>query len=498
MRRARRWWSRAGATALSAFVAFGVVGTVPAPLVGSRPASAAVQKLIPIREMQWYLDALQIPDAHKISKGAGVVVAVIDNGVEASHRDLVGQILPGHGFGSLAGTDGRQDKDKVGHGTRMAGIIAAKGGGPDHALGIAPEAKILPVNIGLPNVSAAAIHDAIHWAVDNGATVISMSFGSAEGGSANYRGPETEAVKYALDHNVVVVAASGNTDNPDAPGAPDDVDTPADIPGVVAVAAVNQNAEHLNTSIYGPEVVLAAPGEQIASPAPLALAESGYAYGGQTSSATAIVAGVVALIRSHFPSMDAKNVVNRLIASARDQGAPGRDPLFGFGTVRPLKALSDDIPLVDAWPLPTPSGSATTTRAGGAAAGGAIGGSTALLIGAGACLLVVVLIVVLVTVLLVSRSRRRRREAARVPVGAGLGPPPGYPQPPPGYGPAPPGYGQGSPGYGQGSPGYGQGSPGYPPPPGYGPPPASGYPPPPAPPGPPQSPPPGYYQPPPR
>ena len=337
--------------------------------------------------------------------------------MDATHRDLVGQVLPGRGFGTLSGMDGRRDASGRGHGTHMAGTIAAKGGAPDRALGIAPEAKILPVALGL-GIRTRHHCLGIRWAADNGAKVISMSFGSAESPDPAYRPAVAAAVKYALDHDVVLVAGSGNTVTEDGSSArEDDVLTPGDIPGVIAVAATDKQAHRLATSVYGPEVVLAAPGEQIAGPFPVALAESGYGNGGFTSSATAIVSGVAALIRSRYPEMDAKNVINRLIATARDQGPPGRDPFVGFGTVRPMNALTDNVPAVTAWPLPTPQAAAPTAPGEPDGADGIP--PVAFWLAAGVCVLAVVVAVVVTTLLLVARARRRVMMRAPAPPDSG-------------------------------------------------------------------------------
>ncbi len=383
--------------------------------MSSGPAAAA-----PIRSMQWHLNALQIPEAHKITKGAGVIVAVIDSGVDATHRDLAGQVLPGIDLGTRGGGDGRIDRDSIGHGTHMAGIIAAAGGGAEHALGIAPEAKILPVAITMPGASPEIIATAIRWSVDHGADVINMSFGvTGSDIHIRYR-PVFDAVKYALDHDVVLVSASGNTDSKTGVTySPNDVTTPADIPGVIAVGATTQSARHLPTSVYGPEVVLSAPGDQIASTAIRAVAASGYAYGGHTSGASAIVSGAAALVRARFPDMDAKNVVNRLIATAKDQGVAGRDPQFGFGTVRPLRALRDDVPTVNAWPIPTLGPSATEVPVAGGSSGassskaGAAGsGRSAMTWIIGALCVVATLVVTTVVAVIIAVVRRNRRRRA--------------------------------------------------------------------------------------
>src|SRR5262249_40373784 len=151
---------------------------------------------------QWYLDFLDIPQAQAISQGEGVVVAVIDTGVDAQHPDLRGSVLAGTDLlNPPASTDGKVDTD--GHGTGMAGLIAAHG----QVLGVAPKARILPVRAfgSLVHFTIAApVADGIDWAVDHGASVINLSWGTTS--------PDpnmTAAVRRALASNVVVVAAVG-------------------------------------------------------------------------------------------------------------------------------------------------------------------------------------------------------------------------------------------------------------------------------------------------
>ncbi|WP_406068766.1 S8 family serine peptidase [Micromonospora sp. NBC_01638] len=156
----------------------GVLRPVAAGLLAVLLTGAAVQPAVaaPQRAEQWYLDELRIGQAHKLSTGRGVTVAVVDSGVDATHPDLRGQVLPG-GRSYGASGDGRADED--GHGTHMAGIIAATNAATDGVDGIAPDARILPIKIkkGKGPVSDQAQAQGIRMAVDGGATVINLSVG---------------------------------------------------------------------------------------------------------------------------------------------------------------------------------------------------------------------------------------------------------------------------------------------------------------------------------
>lgn len=403
-----------------------------------------------VREYQWYLDTLRIPQAHKLSKGRGVTVAVIDGGVDATHPDLRGQVLPGHGIGADAAADGRRDTDRIGHGTGMAGLIAGRGGGSDRLLGIAPAAKILPVSIGT-RFEPGELPTAIRWAVDHGADVINLSLGAP--GRADRA--QLDAIRHALDNDVVVVASAGNREQGDTA-----VVAPANIPGVVAVSGLTRDGGFSDGSVRGPEVVLAAPQERIISPRPYTVSKNGYGLTSGTSDSAAIVSGVAALVRSRYPDLDAANVVNRLIRTADDAGRAGRDDQYGFGAVNPVAALSGTVPTVRGNPLVgrTSTGDPADPPADEPAERGIYGFSVTNRAGAvlqvGLCLAVVVGVVVLIVL---TRRSARRRAAAGPPgappvPGGGWPPAPGHPptgppwQPPPGQHPGYPPTGQ-HPGY---------------------------------------------------
>ncbi|OZV83195.1 type VII secretion-associated serine protease mycosin [Micromonospora echinospora] len=375
-----------------------------------------------VRGYQWYLDTLRIPQAHKLSKGSGVTVAVIDGGVDASHPDLRGQVLPGHGIGGDAAADGRRDANRIGHGTGMAGLIAGRGGGTDRLLGIAPAAKILPVSIGA-RFDPGELTTAIRWAVDNGADVVNLSLGTP----GRPDRAELDAIRYALEKDVVVVASAGNREQGDTA-----VTSPANIPGVVAVSGLAEKGGFFAGSVRGPEVVLAAPQERIISPRPFAVSKNGYGLTSGTSDSAAIVSGVAALVRSRYPDLDAANVVNRLIRTADDEGRSGRDDQFGFGAVNPVAALSGTVPTVRANPLVTQASTADPAEepADQQDEQGIYGFSVTNKAGAalqvGLCLAVVVGVIVLIVV--ARRSARRRTPAG----------PPGPPPPPGGWSPTGP------------------------------------------------------------
>ncbi|MEU0877536.1 type VII secretion-associated serine protease mycosin [Lentzea sp. NPDC005914] len=290
-----------------------------------------------IEEQEWHLDALDVYSAQDQARGDGVIVAVIDSGVDAKHPDLTGQVLPGTGFGSSKGTDGTTDTD--GHGTGMAGIIAATGhhGG---ALGIAPGAKILPIaSAEKEQFSLDVVAESIRWAADHGAKVVNMSLGF----SSSMTPSLVKAVNYAIEKDVVLVAATGNEGK--------EVSAPANIGGVIAVAGTNREGKPWKASNVGADTVLAAPAEGIVTAAPTSVYASGYAEMDGTSAASAIVSGVAALVRAKHPEMPAKDVVNVLIKTAKDMAEPGRDATTGFGMVNPMGALTAQLPPVERNPL---------------------------------------------------------------------------------------------------------------------------------------------------
>ncbi|THJ64644.1 peptidase S8 [Candidatus Frankia alpina] len=351
--------------AVAAVLALLVGSALGVPLLAA-PATAAAPA--PAQGSQWYHAVLGLAQAQRISQGAGVVVAVIDGGVDADHPKLRGQVLPGAGVGPEAAPDGRRDDDPDGHGTAMAGLIAGRNdNGPPEVRGIPLAARILPISTGT-EADSTEVARGIHPAVDLGADIINLSLGSLGTATPD----EREAVAYAFAHDVVVVASAGNAETGDRRPTTGEINSPANIPGVVAVTGSTARGGFWRGSSLGARAVIAAPAPGIRAPVPTRVSPDGLDTGAGTSNSAAIVSGVVALIRSARPDLDAPNVINQLIATARDAGPPGRDIEFGFGIVDPGAALTRPVSVVATNPL-----LATPTRSGGSGGGGGLGSPAA-------------------------------------------------------------------------------------------------------------------------
>ncbi|WP_225966642.1 type VII secretion-associated serine protease mycosin [Streptomyces stelliscabiei] len=293
-----------------------------------------------IRDQQWALEAMHTQEAWRTTKGAGITVAVLDTGVDDEHPDLVGNILPTRdmvGFGASRG-----DRAWARHGTAMAGIIAGHGHGPNNAdgvLGIAPEARILPVRVILEDKDAArskarstrgnALAEGIRWAADQDVDVINLSLGD-DSESAHPEPSEDAAVQYALAKGSIVVASAGNG------GAKGDhISYPAAYPGVIAVTAVDEDGDRAPFSTRRWYATVSAPGVDVVIADP----DRKYYEGWGTSAAAAFVSGAAALIKAAHPSLTPAQVKRLLEETAREAPAGGRDDSRGFGFVDPAAAI---------------------------------------------------------------------------------------------------------------------------------------------------------------
>jgi type VII secretion-associated serine protease mycosin len=314
---------------------------------GGAPAGAVRRDQV--RDEQWQLGELRANHAWRHSTGDGVTVAVVDSGVDAGHPDLGGQVLPGIDL-VTQGNDGRTDP--VGHGTTVAGLIAGRHDDDSGVVGLAPRAKILPVRVlDAENRydDALIVAKGVRWAVDNGARVINLSLGGSGTSPAL-----AAALDYAFARDVVVVACTGNYSSEPAPAAGQprpatEVWYPAREPGVLAVTGLERETEGLwSGSITGSATVLSAPATGLVGARP------GGTWKVQgTSFAAPLVSATAALVRAKWPQMSAATVVNRLITTAGDLGAVGRDDRYGYGLVDPVAALTVSVSTVERNPLDT-------------------------------------------------------------------------------------------------------------------------------------------------
>ncbi|MCX5383469.1 type VII secretion-associated serine protease mycosin [Streptomyces sp. NBC_00083] len=319
-----------------------------------------------IRDRQWELTAMHTQQAWRTSKGKGITVAVLDTGVDGSHPDLAGQVLPGNdliGFGA-----GQGSRDWARHGTAMAGIIAGHGHGAGDrsgVLGIAPEARILPVRVILESSDPArkqaretkggALAQGILWAADNGADVINLSLGD-DSVSAHPEPAEDAAIQYALSKGAVVVASAGNGGDQG-----DHISYPAAYPGVIAVAAVDRYGTHASFSTRHWYATVSAPGVDVVIADP----DRKYYEGWGTSAASAFVSGAVALVRAADPGLTPAQIKKLLEDTARDAPDGGRDDARGYGMIDPAAALSAAAKLKPAGLRPESAASGTTYFGGG-------------------------------------------------------------------------------------------------------------------------------------
>ena len=302
------------------------------------PANAATND--PLRTQQWGLDQIHAEEAWTATTGAGAVVAVVDSGVDLTHPDLRANLVPGATFiecdpscgnGDWKGPDGvGNDGDE--HGTHVSGIVAAV---TDNGLGVAgtaPDAQIMPIKaLEEGSGSFEDIANGIRYAVDHGADVVNLSIGALPGVQAlTITGVEstvTEAIAYAADNGVLVVAAAGNESFPVC-------DTPSFEPGALCVTSTDRQElpSWFSNGAVKPDLeAVAAPGgaglvfceDDIVSTVPVGTGnptcgETDYDYYAGTSMATPHVAGVGALLVAQGRTLD--NIKAALMDTARTPG----------------------------------------------------------------------------------------------------------------------------------------------------------------------------------
>ena len=287
-------------------------------------------------------DLIYLSYAQALTKGSEEIkVAVLDTGVNLSHKELRGKILKRADFVNLEGLDtsgfigdfaGYDDvpEDEVGHGTHVSGIIAGRGLEMDE--GVAPECSIMAVRVlatmkqGTRLVGAGIVDNinaGIKWAVDSGADVINMSLGIKHTGGGL---PHEDVIRYALSKNVTVVAASGNDGTSERyyPGA---------LPGVIAVGAVDNSGAVTRFTSFGANITVVAPGVNIYS----SFANNTYAVASGTSQASPFVAGSIGLAKSYALEQGKKltnNEISYILKNTSDKvDSRLRNELAGYGLI---------------------------------------------------------------------------------------------------------------------------------------------------------------------
>ncbi|MFD7283309.1 type VII secretion-associated serine protease mycosin [Streptomyces sp. NPDC059862] len=336
-----------GRTAVAALLATTTL-TATTLLVLPAPAARADdggQCTFPSKQYEglpWALQRVNLDELWAQSKGQGVQVAVIDTGVDVKNPQLKPAVDASKGKNFLPPKNAKGEKiergnaqgttDTVGHGTRVAGIIAARPAKGTGFVGLAPEATVIPIkqNDAEGNGTADTLADSIRYAVQAGADVINISQDTANAVEPTSR--LKDAVDYALAQQVVVVASAGN----DGLGGNVKVTYPASYEGVLAVASSDRNNERAPFSQSGEFVGVAAPGVDMISTVP----GNGHCSDNGTSFSAPYVAGVAALLKAKYPKWTAQQIVAQIQQTA-ERTIPGHDRLVGWGVVDPVRALTD-------------------------------------------------------------------------------------------------------------------------------------------------------------
>lgn len=287
---------------------------------------------------QYGLSAIHAPQGWDITTGsAAVVIAIIDTGVDLTHPDLAGKIVAGYDFVN----NDAVPQDDNGHGTHVAGIAAAESNNGVGVAGVSWGAQIMPVKVLGASAGGSFSNAAsgIIWATDRGAQIINLSLGSTAHSTVFQN-----AIDYAYNHGVTVIAASGNSGN-------NFVLYPARYPNVIAVGATDATNTLAGFSNYGPEIDIVAPGDHIYS----TWLGNNYTYLDGTSMSAPYVAGLAAILRGIPGSGSPANLAWAMKSTALDLGIPGRDNFYGDGLIQM------DAAIALLWVSPTSTPTQTST-----------------------------------------------------------------------------------------------------------------------------------------
>ena len=279
---------------------------------------------------QWGLNKVRAPEAWALSKGQGVLIAVLDTGTDYIHPDLSGKVRTDIDWDFVNNDDNARDDH--GHGTHVSGIAAAATNNSIGVAGMGWDASILPLKVmdSQGRGSTAELIPAIYYAADHGARVINMSLAGTT--RDNLCPSDVQAaVDYAYRRGVLLVAAAGNW--PYIAQSP----FPANCAHVLGVAATTSSDSRAWFSNYGDHVSVAAPGEDIYS----TLRYGGYGDMDGTSMATPFVAGLAALVYARFPTYTPDQAASAILDNAQDLGSTGWDADYGCGRIDAFRALWD-------------------------------------------------------------------------------------------------------------------------------------------------------------
>lgn len=329
---------------LAAIAALLAAGT----LTGAAAAPVPDDQNDPVRRAEYWIDTYGIRQAWNTTRGAGTRIAIIDTGIGFA-PEFEGAVAAGTDVSGAGTADGRTPVGAVdaNHGSWVASLAAGRGAGNGTGvIGVAPDAELLAVSVGFGSASGLSITEqiaqAMYWSVDNGADVINLSFTT---NTLTWDPSWDDAFRHAFDNDVVVVVAAGNRGS-----GTTRVGAPATIPGVLTVGGVDRNGNaSLEASTQGITIGVVAPSENLVG----ASADGRVVSWNGTSGAAPIVAGIVALVRSAHPELEAENVINRIIRTARP--VPGAsavpDLLYGYGLVDAAAAVSAQVASVSSNPM---------------------------------------------------------------------------------------------------------------------------------------------------
>lgn len=291
------------------------------------------EDLLSIQDVQqrigWEITAFNLPNTWKYTAGEGVVIAVLDTGVDLEHEDLKDNLLPGVNFVNPK----LPPIDDNAHGTHVTGIICASNNNLG-VVGVAPKAKVIPVKV-LDKKGSGDLDKVckgIYWAADQGVDFITLSLGCPNPIKTIH-----DAIKYANKKGVVIFCAAGNA------GKTHQIFYPAAYSEVVGIGAIDKNFDRASFSCTGPDLDFLAPGVDILNTVP----KNWYAILSGTSMANPFVVGVAALILSYKRSknlnikldnhQDYINILKKYTISTKNPEFAGSVFFEGFGIIDPSK-----------------------------------------------------------------------------------------------------------------------------------------------------------------